>query len=174
MNNKFWFICVVAVMLGLSLATAATPRGGTSGGRFGAGRGAFTRNSGGAFRGGQFGHGNWNGRWRGDWHRHHNDNDFFFFGGFGFPFWGWGYPGYGYYPYSYPYGYGYYPYGYYGGGYGYGYGNGYYGGYNSGSSVVQLQRRLARAGYYHGRIDGIMGSRTRQAVRAYQRDHHTG
>src|SRR6266581_68743 len=63
-------------------------------------------------------------------------NEFVFVDSFGFPFWGWGYP-----------------YGYYGGyGYGYPYGYGGYGyqSYGNGSSVVQLQRRLARAGYYHG------------------------
>jgi peptidoglycan hydrolase-like protein with peptidoglycan-binding domain len=32
-----------------------------------------------------------------------------------------------------------------------------------------LQRRLARAGYYNGAIDGIMGSQTRRAIRAYER-----
>ncbi|PYJ53012.1 MAG: hypothetical protein DME83_03715 [Verrucomicrobia bacterium] len=121
---------------------------------------------------------NWNGgNWR---HHHHNNNDVIFIGSFGFPFWGlgWGYPyGYGYgYPYGYDYGYGY-PYGY---GYDYDYGN-YYGdaGYGNqgygygdrsrgGSSVAQLQRRLARAGYYHGSIDGIMGPETRRAIRAYE------
>jgi Putative peptidoglycan binding domain len=104
------------------------------------------------------------------------------FGGFpswGFG-WGWGYP---YYPYGY-YPYGYYPYGY---GYGYGYGSSYYPyssynygyssyrpGYSSGgttSVVVQVQQGLARAGYYHGRVDGVMGSQTRAAIRSYQRAH---
>ena len=66
-------------------------------------------------------------------------NEIIIFDNFGFPFY---YPP-PYYPYPY------YPYGY--GGYG------YQGGYGNGSSVVQLQRRLARAGYYHGAIDGIMG-----------------
>jgi peptidoglycan hydrolase-like protein with peptidoglycan-binding domain len=36
--------------------------------------------------------------------------------------------------------------------------------------VTELQRRLARAGYYDGAIDGIMGPATRRAIRAYQRD----
>ena len=84
----------------------------------------------------------------------------------GFPFWGWGW--------GYPYGYyGYYPYGYYGNGY---YGGSGYGGYGYGdrSRVGEMQRRLAQAGYYHGSIDGIMGPRTRRAMRAYQRDHGTG
>ena len=74
-------------------------------------------------------------------------NRFVFIDTFGFPFWGWGW-GWGY------------PYGY----YGYGYGNG--------SSVVELQRRLARAGYYHGAIDGIMGPATRRALREYERTHN--
>jgi putative peptidoglycan binding protein len=137
---------------------------------------------------------NWGGgNWGGNWHHHdHHDNSFIFISGF--PFFGFGYP-FGY-PYGYGYG-GYYPYGgypYYGGGYyggGY-YGNGYYGGgyygttgysspgysYGSGyghqSSVVRLQQQLARAGYYRGPIDGIMGPRTRYALRAYQHDHGAG
>ncbi|TMP91147.1 MAG: peptidoglycan-binding protein, partial [Verrucomicrobia bacterium] len=41
------------------------------------------------------------------------------------------------------------------------------------SRVVRLQQQLARAGYYRGPIDGIMGSRTRYALRAYQHDHGT-
>jgi Putative peptidoglycan binding domain len=86
-------------------------------------------------------------------HRFHNQNTFVFVDTFGFPF---------FYPYPYPY-YGYYPYGYYGGYNGYGYGNA--------STVIEVQRRLARAGYYHGRIDGIMGPQTRRAIRAYERDH---
>ena len=38
----------------------------------------------------------------------------------------------------------------------------------------ELQRRLARAGYYHGAIDGIMGPQTRSALRAYEQDHGGG
>ncbi len=110
--------------------------------------------------------------------------------GFGYPgFYGGyygGYPGYygGYCPY---YGGGYYSpggyNGYYGGGYypnaGYGYNSGY--GYNGGYSqggyasrgnvVAQVQSRLARAGYYRGAIDGVMGPRTRYAIRAYEGRH---
>jgi peptidoglycan hydrolase-like protein with peptidoglycan-binding domain len=37
--------------------------------------------------------------------------------------------------------------------------------------VIDVQRRLARAGYYRGPIDGIMGPGTRFAIRAYERDH---
>jgi len=42
-------------------------------------------------------------------------------------------------------------------------------GYADPSSIARLQRRLARAGYYYGAIDGIMGSQTRRAIRAYER-----
>ena len=97
---------------------------------------------------------------------HFHNRTFVFVDAFGFPFFDPFF--YGYYPYPYPY-YGYYPYGY--DGYGYGGGPGY--GYGSDrSSVVALQRQLARAGYYHGSIDGIMGPQTRRAMRAYQRDHN--
>jgi hypothetical protein len=121
---------------------------------------------------------NWNGRnWSGrNWSggRHWNGrnwcNNVVFIGSFGFPYWwGWGYP-YGYYGYGYPYDY-------YGSGYdGYGYGGGYgddYGRYgdSSQSRVAELQRRLARAGYYRGSIDGVLGPQTRRAIRAYERDH---
>ena len=97
-------------------------------------------------------------------HHHDDDDDVIFIGSFGFPWWwgwdpwwGWGYP-YGYYGYGYP--------------YGYGYGNGY-GQYGdaSHSRVVELQRRLAHAGYYHGSIDGVLGPQTRRAIRAYERAH---
>jgi hypothetical protein len=111
------------------------------------------------------------------------------------PWWslGWGYPygSYGYSDYSYPsdysgygYGYGNSGYGYGSSGYDYGYGDpsaSYSGSYYSGtdqgndnpthSRVAELQRRLAKAGYYSGAIDGIMGSETRQAIRAFERDH---
>jgi hypothetical protein len=98
-------------------------------------------------------------------HRFNHFNDFIFIGDFGFPWWwGWGSgPGWGW-------NWGY-PYGYYGG-YNYGdYGSGYGYGDSSGSRVAELQRRLARAGYYHGAIDGIMGPATRRAIRAYEGDH---
>ena len=91
--------------------------------------------------------------------------------GIGFPFYGgyYGFPYYGGVPY---YG-GYYPssgYGYYGapvhGRPVYGYGGGY-----RGSTVARVQERLAHGGYYAGSIDGIMGPRTRSAIRAYERRH---
>jgi Putative peptidoglycan binding domain len=201
MNTKLvlFLSCFAAVALTAS-AVNADPRGGGHGRHFSSmsrGGQTFTRSaptySGRNWSGGNYSGRNWSGsNWSGSNWRHHRSsrNQFVFFGDFGYPFF-YGYPSYGYYPYDY-YGYGYgYPYGsdYYGGsaygygygdqGYGYGdqgygYGNqGYgYGGRNrGGSSVVQLQRRLARAGYYHGAIDGIMGSETRRAIRAYERSH---
>ena len=195
MNTKSFLVCFIVVMLGTSIATAGSHHG-----NFGSGRGGFVRNGTGSFHGGNWNGGNWSrGHWNGgnrggNWHHHHDRfNDFVFIGGFGFPFFGYPY-GYGYYPYGYgyaPYGYGYGS-GYYGYGSGYnGYGNGYYGNSYSGngvyrssyysgdrsngsrSGVVRLQRQLSRAGYYRGPIDGIMGSRTHYALRAYQHDHGT-
>src|SRR5947209_4836817 len=90
----------------------------------------------------------------------------------GYPYYGSSY--YGGYPYG-SYGYGYSAYGYSGNYY---YGSSYpyysnrtvYRGYN-GSVVARVQERLARAGYYRGPIDGLMGPRTRYAIRVYERTH---
>ena len=92
-------------------------------------------------------------------------NNVVFIGDFGFQWWwGWGWGPWSGWGWGYTYGYyGGYNYGYYGSGYGYG--------DSSGSRVAELQSRLARAGYYHGAIDGIMGPATRRAIRAYERDH---
>jgi len=40
-----------------------------------------------------------------------------------------------------------------------------------GSLTVQVQAALARQGYYHGDIDGIIGPESRAAIAAYKRDH---
>ena len=40
------------------------------------------------------------------------------------------------------------------------------------SVVSQVQEQLAHDGYYKGAIDGVAGSRTYYAIRAYQRDHN--
>ena len=105
-----------------------------------------------------------------------------------YPYYGYGY-GYPYYSYGpsissifgfgnpyYGYNYGY-PYDYYGG-YPSNYSYGYYGytqpgytTYANSSVVIAVQTRLARAGYYHGVIDGAMGPRTHYAIQAYERDH---
>jgi hypothetical protein len=189
--------CFAAVTLAASPVNAAPRGGGRGGGHImsmpARGGATFSRGTSGTFRnwnggnwsGRNWSGGNWNrnwsgqrwgsGNWNRNWnhHHHHNNSDVIFIGDFGFPFWGWGwgYP-YGYYGGGYGYGYGgYSPYGYgYGNyddsGYGYGYGGS---GYGDRSRVVELQRRLSRAGYYHGAIDGIMGSQTRRAIRAFER-----
>jgi hypothetical protein len=167
MKTKAIFSTLAAVALVVPVATAQSRGGGgrQMGGAAARGGPATARNMG-TFRPNGF---NRHFHDRDDF-RHFHDRDFVFIDTFGFPFWG--YPwGWGY-PYPYPYGYyGYYPYGYgyYGdAGYGYGYGSDYR--YTSRSRVAEMQRRLARAGYYHGSIDGIMGPQTRRAIRAYQRD----
>ena len=98
--------------------------------------------------------------------------------GFGAPFYGGYYGGFPRYYGGYPYGYGYTPYSY-GAGYGgyytgdpdyYNYNRTVYRGYDR-SIVARIQARLARAGYYAGPIDGVMGTRTRYAIRAYEYRH---
>lgn len=94
-------------------------------------------------------------------HRHYRPRSHFSFGiGLGYPYYGYGY--------GYPY-YGSYPYGY-----------GYYAprttvyatsGINDDATVAAVQRRLARGGYYHGSIDGVIGPGTRSAVRAFERNN---
>lgn len=187
MNTKsiLFTSCVAAITLSASVAIAE-PHGGSAGGGF---NGGGFSGGGGSFHGGsaparmtpgfagggsRFGPGT-SRSFRGfggdrDRFHHRGFNDFVFFGGFGYPFF---YPYYGYYPYGYPYGY--YPYGY---GYGYGYNSYNQSGYQGfaggrGFSVAGIQLRLARAGYYHGRIDGVMGPRTRYAMRAYERSHNS-
>jgi putative peptidoglycan binding protein len=105
-------------------------------------------------------------------HRHYRSRSNVYFGiGFGSPYYGYGY-GYGspYYGYGYgaPY-YGAYPYGY-----------GYYTprttvyaerGITDDATVAAVQRRLARGGYYHGAIDGVIGPGTRTAIRAFERNN---
>lgn len=85
-----------------------------------------------------------NGRWEDHrWHHHHHR----------FP------PYYCYYPYGYPF-----------------WGSSFYfSGYRpayavrgTGSIVVDVQQELARAGYYRGAIDGVLGDGTRRAIRRYE------
>jgi Putative peptidoglycan binding domain len=176
MNKKSLIIYLLAGTLVASGAIAGSPphSGGIAATQAGSVNRAPVTSGTGHWTGGNWNHGNWNGS-HGDWHHHHFDGDrFFFAGSFGFPFWGLGYPGWGY-----GYGYPYYPGSYYGAGY---YTPGYYPGYsgyysggsygysNRRSQVAQIQRRLRAAGYYRGSIDGVMGPRTRSALRAYQRD----
>ncbi|MEP6685445.1 MAG: peptidoglycan-binding domain-containing protein [Verrucomicrobiota bacterium] len=109
--------------------------------------------------------GNWNGTGHNRWHHRHHHHRFHnvYFADFGFPYYGygWGYP--------YGYGYGYYPYD--SGYYSYDDGAQVYDGGLDVSLVLQVQRRLARAGYYRGAIDGVIGGGTRSAIRAYERSH---
>jgi hypothetical protein len=42
----------------------------------------------------------------------------------------------------------------------------------SGSLIMSVQKELARLGYYHGPIDGVVGSETEQAVRWFQAIDH--
>lgn len=100
-----------------------------------------------------------------DGSRHHGfrgDRDPVFFGnGLGFydPGWYLDSPYYDpYYGYDYPY---------------YGYDYPYYGHYNSNVSdysqtVIAVQRELAKLGYYHGPIDGVIGPETRKAISWFQ------
>jgi murein L,D-transpeptidase YcbB/YkuD len=88
-----------------------------------------------------------------------------------------GYPGYYGYGYGYPYGYGYtYPSYYYGQYPGYAttttYATSRYGdlAYDD-NLVIAVQRRLARAGYYHGPIDGVAGRATRSALARWEANH---
>jgi hypothetical protein len=105
------------------------------------------------------------GNWRHNhWNNHHHrsHSNFSIGIGLGYPYYGYGY-GYGY-PYygSYPYGYGYYtP------------RTTVYAtrGINDDATVAAVQRRLARGGYYHGSIDGVIGSGTRTAIRAFERNN---
>lgn len=175
------FVVVAAALL-LAGPTFAQTRGTTTGGHVITSGGHTSA----ANNWGNHGWNNWGNRgycrpyWRGGWGWGPS-----FSVGIGFPFYGgyYGYPYYGGYP-GYGYGYGGYPYGgYYSGGY---YGSGYYpggasyyasrpvdggGGYRAGSLVARVQERLARGGYYAGSVDGVMGPRTRSAIRAYERRH---
>jgi len=97
------------------------------------------------------------------WNHHryyHPRSSVYFNFGLGYPYYGygWGYPYYG----AYPYGYGYYTPRY----------TTYPDrGYTDDATVAAVQRRLARGGYYHGAIDGVIGPGTRAAVRAYERNN---
>jgi hypothetical protein len=94
-------------------------------------------------------------------HGYYRPRSNFYFGvGLGYPYsgYGYGYPYYG----SYPYGYGYYAprttvYA--------------TSGINDDATVAAVQRRLARGGYYHGSVDGVIGPGTRTAIRAFERNN---
>ena len=150
MNWKKFILlsCVVPCVFAVSTATAQMTGHRASTARMPMQR-APMLNSASSFR--RFNHGDFDRDDRFRRFRRFNNRTFIFVDTFGFPFF-YPYPYYGYYPYDY--------YGYNGSGYGYG------------NTVVEVQRRLARAGYYHGAIDGVMGPQTRRAIRAYERDHN--
>jgi hypothetical protein len=95
-------------------------------------------------------------------HRYYRPHSSVYFGlGLGYPYYGygWGYPYYG----AYPYGYGYYSPRY----------TVYPAdrAYTDDATVAAVQRRLARGGYYHGAIDGVIGPGTRTAIRGFERNN---
>jgi len=115
-----------------------------------------------AFNGRAYRGGNWNGHGghHGGHHGHHHGH---YYGGY--------YPYYSYYPFGFGFGYPYWGSSfYYGSDYAYdGYGgNAGYGRHDGNSVATNVQQELARAGYYHGAIDGIIGDGTRRAIRAYE------
>ena len=89
------------------------------------------------------------------WHQHYSRITFY---GGGYWYWnsGWWYPAWGYNPY-------YNSYIYNGPIFGYGYAS-------PGDVTAEVQRALARRGYYYGPIDGILGPGTRSAIQRYQID----
>jgi Putative peptidoglycan binding domain len=136
---------------GSAHASGGQSIGHASGGRFfGGSRGGFAH----GWRGGG---GHWH---QGFWRHNH------WYPGFWGPDW-WGWYGYPYYPY----GYGYYDYDYSDWGPGYSYGPSY-GDYGSDSASLakDVQAELRRQGYYRGRIDGVIGPATREAIRSFQED----
>jgi|SRR5271165_1634024 len=155
-----WFMAaaIAALLLTTVQTTAAHSMGGGMGGGHGGMRMAPHFSSGRGFDHafGHFDH-------RHDFAFRHHDRDRFFFhhhdrfffafdfASFGFPWW---YP-YPYY-YGYPYDYSYYDYG---PAYDYQYWN---------DLAVSVQSELARRGYYHGAIDGVIGSGSQQAIRGFQ------
>jgi hypothetical protein len=103
---------------------------------------------------------NWShNNWSNNQHYRSRSNIYFGFGA-GYPYgygYGYGYPYYG----TYPYGYGYYTPRY----------TVYDRGITDDATVAAVQRRLARAGYYHGSIDGVIGPGTRSAIRGFERNN---
>jgi hypothetical protein len=138
-------LLIIALVLGAMAASSAVAQTVTRT----SGRTSFNRSR-------TVGNHNWN------HHRHYRHHSNVYFGiGLGYPYgYGYGYPYYG----SYPYGYGY----------------GYYGPrtsvyatarINDDATVAAVQRRLARGGYYHGSVDGVIGPATRIAIRTFERNN---
>lgn len=177
LKKSFLFGAVIACCTLAMPSAFARGHGGGGGSRSfsharGGGNFAASHSGGRGHGGGRGWHGGgrgWHGGGRAHWH-HRGHNRYFYnayFGGFGYPYYSYGYG------YPYPYYSDYYPYMDY---------DAYYStspvyegravrDYADVSVVVQVQRRLARAGYYRGAIDGIIGNRTRRAIRGYERSH---
>ncbi len=163
---RWLMVTAIAGLLSATVQSAAAGHMGGGDGGMGGGHGGMGGGHGG-MGGGHGGMGGGHGGFFRDrdfddddrFFRHHNRFFFDFdFVAFGFPSY---YPYYPYYPYYDPY-YGY-PYDYsysdYGGAYDYQYWN---------NLAVSVQSELSRRGYYHGAIDGAIGSGSRQAIRAFQ------
>ncbi len=155
MKKLIVFLAIGLVVIGLApqLEARGSSHGGFRGGGHHGGS-SFNRGGSGFHRGGNFNHGS---SYRSYNHgpRHHYRGHYR--GGFYSGFGSYGYGGFGY-----PYGYG-----------GYGYrpyytGAAYAQGYNRGLTVADIQQALAGSGYYRGRVDGVLGSYTRQAIRNFQ------
>jgi hypothetical protein len=148
MKTKSLYLSICAALTLLFLPGTSFAGGGHGGG--GGGGGGW---HGGGFRGGGFRGGGFRG---GRFHGGH----FYRYGwwpGFGWGWWGWG----GFYPY-WVWG-DYYPY----------YAGSSYGGDDPPGSGWQnenqaLQAKLAQLGFYHGRIDGVVGPETEAAIREFQ------
>jgi len=160
---KVHFLLVGGVTLGL-LLLAPNSRAHGGGGFSGGGGNSFHGGGGNSFHGGGrnsfHAGGNWHsggfhgygyGR-HGYWYHGRFYGPAFGFYGFAYPWWGWDYP-------------------YYSGYYGY---DPYYNGTYQGeqdprlNSTRAVQAALAWQGYYNGRIDGVVGPETREAIRAFQ------
>lgn len=104
------------------------------------GRGGGVRTDNG--RGQRWGNGD-HGQWgHHGWHHRHRFHPYYAYYPYGYPFWGSSFYFSGYRP--------------------------TYAVRGTGSIVVDVQQELARAGYYRGAIDGVLGSATRRAIRLYE------
>jgi hypothetical protein len=169
MGRALTLTMAAAGLLAFAAPAHAQARGGNRGGGTHAGGGAISNHA--AFHRGDGDHDR-DDRGHGRFFGRRGGVNVFIGGGFyGWPYWGpyWGYP----YYYA-PYGYYYAPPPYY-----QGEPAGVYNGRvinNDGagkdaSVEARVQQRLARAGYYHGPIDGVVGEGTRRAIRSYERDN---
>jgi len=155
---KLHFLLVGGVAMGLLISApdSMAHGGGGFGGGGGRGGGGGNLFHGGGHFGGQFHGGGFHGGRGRFFHRGRFFGPGFAFYGYGYPWWwDWDYP-------------------YYSAGY-YGYDPYYSGSYEGDhdprlTSTRAVQAALAWQGYYSGRIDGVMGPETREAIRAFQQN----